>query len=232
MDQRAQLEAANLSIARNDPPLADIYSGKSLNVLLKAIQKGQNSGLAGPPVSVDQELLKKVRLTDGGTNTGVGLLKDGGKLRWPVALAGSDFQQQRQRIDGLLLRATQQAAGSEGVDSGTVNDLEAAVNALEATLLDKLRSDEITPTQSKDGKRYVAQLRDTVRLLQDPNVSAYLTGKRTPQGRTAQEVVKNVLGQGLTVAPATPGDEQAYAALYNALLTYDGGMLAAAGAPR
>jgi hypothetical protein len=231
LDQRAQIEAANLQVARNDPPLADIYSGKSLNVLLRAIQKGQNSGLAGPPVSVDQELLKRVRLTDGQTGTGVGLLRDGGKLRWPVALAGSDFQKDRQKIDGLVQRATDQAAGSNGVDPGTIADLQGAVNNLDALLREKIQTDEITPTASVQGRRYVAELRDTIRLLQDPNVSAYLTGKRTPQGRTVQEVVKFVLDQGLTFAPATRGDEQAYAALYNALLAYDGGMLAAAGGP-
>jgi hypothetical protein len=233
LDQKAQLEAANLNIARNDPPLADVYSGKTLNVLIKAIQKGQNSGLTGPPVSVDQELLKRVHLTDGQTNTGVGLLKDGGQLKWPVALAGSDFQKERQRIDGLVLRATQQAAsGSGGVDPATIADLEAAVNNLEVLLRNKVQADEITPTASVQGKRYVSDLRDTLRLLQDPNVSAYLTGKRTPQGRTVQEVVQNVLSQGLSFAPATRGDEQAYVALYNALLAYDGGMLAAASGPR
>jgi hypothetical protein len=228
LDQKAQLQTANLQIARNDPPLADVWSGKTLNVLLKAFQQGLNSGLAGPPVTVDQAMLAHIRLTDGQTSTGVGLLKDGGKLTWPVALGGPDFATDRKRIDGFMLQAAQQAGGKDGVDPATIGSLEKAVNTLETNLREQIRADEITPTRSVQGKRYVTELRDTIRLLQDPNVTAYLTGQRTPQGRTVPEVVQYVLKQGLSFAPATRGDEQAYTALYNAFLAYDGGMQALA----
>jgi hypothetical protein len=226
LDQKAQLESANLQVARNSPPLADVYSGKSLNVLLKAVQQGKNSGIPGPPVPVDQAMLKKIRLTDGQTSTGVGLLKDGGKLQWPVALSGPDYQQSRQKIDDLMVKAAQQAAGTSGIDPATVTGLESAVNGLAATVLDQTKSDKLTPTKAVQGKRYVNELRDTIRLLQDPSVTAYVTGQRTPEGRTVPEVVDNVLGRGLTFAPSTNGDEQAYVAFYNAMLSYDSGMQA------
>jgi hypothetical protein len=234
MDQKAQLEDANLKLARNNPPLIDVYSGKSLNVLLKAIQVGQNSGIKGPPVPVDQAMLARIRLTDGQTASGVGLLKDGGKLQWPVALAGPDYQKSRQKIDGLMATAAQQAGGTSGVDPMTVTGLESAVNGLAAVLLEQTKADQLTPTKAVQGKRYVNELRDTIRLLQDPSVTAYVTGQRTPQGRTMPEVVDNVLGRGLTFAPSTNGDEQAYVAFYNAMLSYDGGMQAYAsrGQPR
>jgi hypothetical protein len=43
-------------------------------------------------------------------------------------------------------------------------------------------------------------------------------------GKTAEQVAEFLIKSGLTVAPATPGDEAAYNALHTALANYDVGV--------
>jgi hypothetical protein len=58
-------------------------------------------------------------------------------------------------------------------------------------------------------------------MLQDPNVANYF-GKWAPSGRTVAELVQHLSKNGLEFAPASPGDEAAYQALYQSFLAYDG----------
>ena len=70
--------------------------------------------------------------------------------------------------------------------------------------------------------RYLRELNQSMKVLQDPNVSNYFTGKYQATGNTVAELVQNMVGRGLTFAPAAPGDEPYYtAALHAMLVSYD-----------
>jgi hypothetical protein len=84
---------------------------------------------------------------------------------------------------------------------------------------------EMPPLEYSESKRYLNQLGEAVKALQDPNVRNYLNGKYAAKGKTVAELVENLTRvQGLEFAPATPGDEAAYRALYQAMHAYDTGL--------
>jgi len=62
LEERRQWEIhQNLLRSRNDPPLAEIWSGMALNNLLLAIQKVQSGRVQGPIVPLDPDLLAHVK---------------------------------------------------------------------------------------------------------------------------------------------------------------------------
>jgi hypothetical protein len=64
-------------------------------------------------------------------------------------------------------------------------------------------------------------------------VSNHFDGYWAPQARSVAELVQFMAEKGLRFAPAAPGDEPAYTALYHALAAYDATPVADAGpAPR
>jgi hypothetical protein len=68
-------------------------------------------------------------------------------------------------------------------------------------------------------------LNEAVQALSDPNVQNFLTGKFAAKGKNVADLVDNLTRvQGLEFAPAAPGDEAAYRALYQLFQAYDTGM--------
>jgi hypothetical protein len=217
--QRAILEAINRS--RNNPPATEIWSGKALNDLFTAIKMGHLQGLRGPIVPLDQQLLRRINLTDGTTRGSVGPLRDGGKLRWPLPLTGPTFKKSRDRLDELAVQAFNQGS-SGGIADETIAAMRMVVRQLDTEVSNAVK--ELTPDEYIQSMRFVRQMRDTVQTLQNPNVANFFSNKWTPQGNTVGELVAFLAGNGLSFAPAAPGDEPAYTVLYNNLLAYDQGL--------
>src|SRR5262249_46960486 len=127
--RQAELEA-NLRRARNDPPAMDIRSGRALNDLLRAIQRGRaEMGVRGPDVPLDDGALKRINVTTGTTRGSVSVCRDGGRLRWPLALQQERFARQREKIDQLAVTAVKYAADGRG-DDAVVAELLQAVRDL------------------------------------------------------------------------------------------------------
>jgi len=83
-DYRASLIKNEQRRARLDPPLNEIWSGQTLNVLLNAAANEQAKGVRGPNVAIPDDVLKRINLTVGTGNTGnIGLLKND-TLQWPL----------------------------------------------------------------------------------------------------------------------------------------------------
>ncbi len=213
-----KMQREQLRYSRNDPNLGDILSGTALNNLLKDAQKIQTQGRYGPAIPLDEELMRHINVTGSGTGGNVGLLKDNGQLKWPLVLTGEAFTEDRGKVERLLAQAVGQAR-SGGVDPGTLNDLEQTVERMRRRLAQDIG--EISPTKTVQGKRYLKELDDAIRGLQDPNVGNYFNQKWTARGTTVGELVQHMSTQGLQFAPATTGDEAAYRALHNALAAYD-----------
>ena len=61
-------------------------------------------------------------------------------------------------------------------------------------------------------------------MLRDRNQSNYFNGNWSARGKSVAELVTFMGEKGLWFAPAAPGDEPAYLALYHALAAFDAGM--------
>lgn len=211
----------SLQRSRNNPPLVEIWSATALNDLLRAIQTSQTQGIKGPQVPLSPEMLRHINFTTGTTYGGVGLLRGDGKLTWPYALSPSTFTSTRQQLDKLLPQAVIQAR-SGPVSPELLNDIRSAQRQLERTLDANVA--EMTPSEFTEASRYVRELKDSTRVLQQSDVSKYFRPAWTPKGATVGELVQQMTREGLRFAPAVSGDESSYTVLHRALVDYDMGV--------
>ncbi len=218
-DYRESLIKLEQRRTRLEPPLNEIWSGHTLNVMLKEAGTQQAKGNLGQRVPLSEDVLKHINLTVGGGASGnIGLLKNE-TLQWPRALERTEFEKEVKTLNLLIPRAKEQARVNSSVDAGLRDDIKQNVDRMHATLVKSVN--ELAPSDYIEAKRYLNMLSDAVKALSDPNVGKYLTGVFSAKGKTAAELVSNMTQvQGLEFAPATPGDEPAYRALYQALLTY------------
>jgi len=93
-------------------------------------------------------------------------------------------------------------------------------------LNDKLNesADELSPSQYIEARRFLNQLSAAIKALSDPKVANYFNNTWNARGSNVAELVSHMTKQGLTFAPAAPGDEAAYRAVYDALRTFEAGL--------
>lgn len=216
---RQQQLMKSLERSRHNPPLIDVWSGTALNDLLRDIQNAQSRGVEAGDVSIAPDVLKHVNVTTGKTYGGVGLLRNNGKLNWPAALRQSTYSDERKRLDELLPKAVEQARSGQ-VDVDVLNGINKTLKELERAL-DAGVSGDMPPDEYIQGSRYLRQLKDSARLLQQDDVAKYFRTEWTPQGSTVAALVQQMTKQGLRFAPAVSGDESYYTALHSALVEYD-----------
>jgi hypothetical protein len=219
---RQQLLARELDRARISPPLTEVWSGKSLNILLRNAMTQQTQGGRSPSVPLSDDTLRSINLTTGDTRGNAGLLKDNGNLQWPQPLSGEAFQGPRDNLGRRMKHAVGTARLNRGPDESALSDLQADLRRLNETL--EAGVDRMSPDEYIEAKRYLTLLGQTVTTLRDRNVSNYFNGNWRPRGRNVSELVQFMADKGLWFAPATPGDEPAYLALYHALVAFDAGM--------
>ena len=207
-----------LAPAAPGPPASEIYSGKALNGLLQQIFARDGRGARVP---LDGALLPRLNLAPPGSGN-FGLLKNGGKLTWPGALADDKFKAERVKVERLLRRALVPSRGdpTKGPDRAHLAGLDRAVKGLHAVLAEAAA--DLSPSQYIEAKRYLNLLGEGVRVLQRPDAEKFLSGTYAARGKTVGELADHIRRQGLVFAPAVPGDEAAYLAAYRALRAYLG----------
>jgi hypothetical protein len=216
-DDRERQRLENLRRARNDPPSTEIWSARSLNDLLVGIQQQIAKKIDAPDIALDEDVLKHINVSGGGTLASLGLFRDGGRLQWPLAFVGDEFREDRKAMDQLALEAMKQI-DSGPADAGTVRAMGQAVDRMADTL--KGDVDNISTNDYIKAKRFLSELRNSLNALQDPSVTNYAKGKWSAKGRNVAELVTEMSRQGLKFAPAVSGDEAAYTALQRALADY------------
>jgi hypothetical protein len=216
-DDRERARTERIRRARNQPPLTEIWSGYALNTLLDAIIKMQAQGMQGPNVPLDPYMLGRINVTTGASAGNFGLLRDGGRLTWPVTLRAAEYAKARKQLDKLAEAAYHQARQGM-VEADTITEMNGLVRQLLTDLRSNIRN--VSANDYIRSKRFLNQVSRSVRALDDPNVSNFVTGKWSARGDTVAELVRNMTGQGLRFAPATQGGESAYTALHSALVAY------------
>jgi len=207
--------------SRNNPPVTEITSAKALNDLLQDINsmqaRGDTAQLRTFSSPLNEDTLKHVNVTKGQGN--IGLLKNEGRLTWPVALSSIDFKEDRERINSLVRDAVSQAGFNGQVDSGSISQLINDTDRMRTRL--RRTGTDLPPSLYIDSNVFLNNLDDAIRALQQPDVGSFFTGKYALKAKTIPELVNYMTAHGLQFAPAVPGDESAYVALQQALAAYD-----------
>jgi hypothetical protein len=212
-----------LTTARASPPPTDIYSGRALNALLRHLITQIGDGAKGPRIPIGEDVTKHVNVKVGDSVGNVSLLKNKGELDWPEALQGSIFKDAREQINALIQRAHRSVDSGNTPDASTLNDLQAQYRKLRETLRNNVS--ELKPDEYIEAKRYVDELGQTVKGLQDPNVVHQFSDDWKPKkARFVHELVQHMRDKGLLFAPASDEDQAAYMSLYHALAAFDAGM--------
>jgi hypothetical protein len=108
------------------------------------------------------------------------------------------------------------------VPAGLVKDMQNDLDGLNQRLNDSVS--DLSPSQFIEARRYLNQVSDAIAALSDPKVGAYFNPSWVSKAKNVAELVSFMSRSGLRFAPATPGDEPAYNALYRALADFDAGM--------
>jgi hypothetical protein len=224
-DQRIQSAKENLRRAQNDPPLPEIWSGQALNVLLQNAQKLSSGKVQAPNIQLDEEVVNKINLNSGKAGINFGLLKNEGKLSWPLALRdlqpAGESKELRDQLQTLAKVAFDKAKEGQ-VDPGTIREMEATADKLDKML--KRNVGDMPFAQYSEGKRYLNQLNDGLKALKEPNAADFANGKFKLKGNTLADLLDYMTKNGLQFAPAVAGEEAAYVALHRALVAYGAGM--------
>jgi hypothetical protein len=233
--ERERIHQEELAWSRSDLPDNQITSATALNILLTDLQSLQTRGIQGPEVKIDQAILPSLNVVVNGRNGNIGVLKDEGRINWPVALSGTDFEVERLQIESSIPKAIDEAVNAEAVayceivkpqamaaalaGGLTISSTDRALASMRFRLAAKIKE---TPTSEYiRAKRFLNQLDDAVRLLRQPDAGNYFNQTYAAKGQTVTQLVQYMTRHGLQFAPAVEGDEPAYVALHQALAEYD-----------
>ncbi|MFO0929192.1 MAG: hypothetical protein U0736_19575 [Gemmataceae bacterium] len=216
--QRDRERTTDLDWARKDPPRTEIWSGRTLNVLLRSVLAAP-APTRGPYISLDPETLRGINLTDGTTRGNLALAKDEGKIAWPEALDDAYFDEPRDRFSKNFAQAMKAANDGEQPDRTLLRQLRDDLTTLENRLNDK--ASDLPPSGFIEARRLITRLRDNVKGLSDARLVRSNTNWRGSV-RTMSDLVNHLMRNGLQFGPvASPGDDAAYTAMYFALRSYE-----------
>ncbi len=198
-----------------NPSNNEVYSGITLNTILDQLQQMQARGQKTPDVKISEDILKQVNVTTGRGNNPA-LLKNDGRLSFPIGLSGAPYDTLRKNIQANLERAVNEVSTNNKVTFGVLKDLSAEVDQLDEQTTRSIS--DMGTTRYIEARSYIRLLRDSINALSQPDAANFVNGKYPASGRTVGELVKNMIGK--QFAPAAPGEERAYHELYQALRNY------------
>jgi hypothetical protein len=211
------------SRATHEAPLNEILSGQALNSLYNHVypllEKARAQNVQGPNVPLDGDMLKQINLSGAGSLGSVALLKDRGKLTWPLSLQTAAFEPARKEMNTLAAEAVNQVRLNNPVDAATLRDMTSDVRRMNEMLLREVG--ELSPTDYMQSKHFLGTLDSAIKALQDPGVANQFNQNWAARGRNVAELVDFMGQKGLQFAPATAGDEPAYRHLYQGLVAFD-----------
>jgi hypothetical protein len=219
-EEQAKVAKQVLKRIQSNASLSDIWSGRSLNILMDDLRKYPNKKVDFEAIALTEDVLKRINVAR--TNGNLGLLRNEGNFSWPLALQDLLTETERKEIQLQAKRLVNQAQNNSQVDSNVLKDF---ANQLKKTkgLLSKNVND--VPTgQFLEAKRFLNDLEDAYIALKNGDGMEYFNFyKFASSGKTItiQQVVDYIVANGLRFAPAVSGDEAAYQALHSALAAYD-----------
>jgi hypothetical protein len=220
--------------ARGNPPGAQIWNAQAPNILFTDIKMAEAAtGVRGPVVPLDPEVVKHINVTTGVQTTAskgsLGMFKDGAKFDWPLALADDQFDRGRAEVEQFTTAAVKELMSNGKAAAKTLRGLNKSLAGLRADL--KSQVAEMPAGDYTRSVRYINELMDAAKQMQEPNAGNYFNGQWRAEGNTVGELVDNMIKKGVRFAPATPGSESYYTSLYQSLRTYNLAVARLAGGP-
>lgn len=200
----------------NNPTQSEIDSGEALNVLLSLLKQMGDQGIIGPPVSLNPDTLKKVSVTSNEDKTNIGMLRNGGKLDWPLPLQRNSLAKDLEKSIPTMVSEFKKGKA----DSKLYYKVRHEVVRLRDVMKNRYANEKLDASSYLVADDFLEKLSRAVYGLEKPGAARLLKGDSQPQGRNVQELVSNMSEKGEKFAPASPGKESAYNALYNALSSY------------
>ncbi len=148
----------------------------------------------------------------------VGLIRSGVDLQWPSALQTALDEDQRQQIAFRL----QQLATSKSKGADTTSECQSLLQTLAG--IEKQFAGHIEKISAGDylrAVRYLVNLKSAVRGVHFGDLAHNKKYQQFAQGgKQVHEVIHYLTSNGLRIAPAVPGDEGSYTAIYTAFTNY------------
>ncbi|HEY8503735.1 MAG TPA: hypothetical protein VIL46_04080, partial [Gemmataceae bacterium] len=149
----------------------------------------------------------------------IGMLKDGGRLEWPMPLQDPKFDPYRKPLEATF-RAAAAEAMSGKVNFETVNTLSRQLGELQGAVMASVK--DMAMADAIESREFLRHVEEGVNALRNPALVRTLQKNAgTPQGDTVAALIDYMTNNGLKFAPALPGDETYYSALYRSLANYD-----------
>jgi hypothetical protein len=232
-EQMRQVSLRNeLTRSLNQPQLPEITSGKALNDILPALAGLLDRKPDTPVVPLDEEYVRRLNVTRNEGNAGnVGLLRDKGELRFPIALTRLTPPEEMTRVREQLAEFAKTAYNQAlygTVDANVVKEMESLSRRLNERLTRGINDFDFG--EYSEGKRFLGSLDDAITLLKSPDAAKWINGQNVARGKSVQDLVRNMTSKGLRFAPASPGDEQVYTAVHGSMASLYNNLLAQLGA--
>jgi hypothetical protein len=195
----------------------EIRSGASLNVLLDDLRKSPGKRVALEASNLPDSVLAHINVTSGPGN--LGLLRDGGRFKWPSALQ-EILPADKQRDIEVYADTLVNKARNGKIEGHLLGDLKAELEKT-TELLSKKMNEFSTPRYT-EAKRFLRDFEDATRAIERGDTVAYFEFQAfMSKAPTLEAIVEYMASKGLKFAAATQGDEAAYQALHSALAAYD-----------
>jgi hypothetical protein len=217
----AQEQRTDLDWARNYAQKTEIWSGNTLNVLLKSCLKAPYP-TRGPNIPLDEKQLRGLNLNDGTTRASLSMAKDDGKIDWPEALAAESFDGIRDQFSKEFTAAMQQAQSSGPPSRAMMNALRSDLKQLQEKLDDQVN--DLAPSRYIESARLLKQLNENIRGLGNASVVKASRNDWRKDVRNVADLVGYCMKNGLQFGPAANGDETSYTSFYYAMRRYEIGL--------
>lgn len=214
-EQERIAKATLRRIQTNSLP-GEVSNGKSLNYLLDDLRKYPGKKVSGDVVHLREDIWLHVNVAKG--RFGMGLLRD--SLNWPAAVQEIINVNKRKELDTQLQAMVKKSAKGQGVDANALKDVRNEIEKLREDLVKK--ANEISTPQYIDAKRFVQELYEATRALENGEAKVQADFQRFVEGgKSVQDVAEYMVANGLNFTGATAADEAAYRAVHSALASHN-----------
>src|SRR5262249_14176647 len=139
----------------------EVSSGKALNMLLDDLKRFPDRKISLDPLPLTEEILSHLNVTK--TTFGMGLLRDYGKVVWPVEVEKLMTGTQRQDIEKQLRHLVKEA-NNERIDNNVIREVQKEIDRMREELVKKVN--DIPTRPYLDGKRFLQDLYESTRAIE------------------------------------------------------------------
>jgi len=198
----------------------EVSSGKALNMLLDDLKRFPDRKISLDPLPLNEEILSHLNVTK--TTFGMGLLRDYGKVVWPVEVEKLMTGTQRQDIEKQLRHLVKEA-NNERIDNNVIREVQKEIDRMREELVKKVN--DIPTRPYLDGKRFLQDLYESTRAIERGEAINQVRFQRFIENgkgtKSVQEVTDYMIKEALRFGPATANDEAAYRAVHSAMANYN-----------